>query len=67
MQRIIRVLALAVTIGGGGLLARPVPARATMAPSPFGDMYCCESPDASTRCCYWTGCAISGNRCIKIG
>ncbi|HEX8903536.1 MAG TPA: hypothetical protein VF771_01700 [Longimicrobiaceae bacterium] len=66
MKRIVNVLALACTLSGGAVLTRPAPARAMVAPSPIGYLYCCESLDKSNSCCYWTGCAVSTTGCYRI-
>ena len=67
MKRILRVMALACILAGGGHLTRPAPAHATMATHiALGVLYCCQSLDKTKSCCYWTGCAINQSGCWQI-
>lgn len=70
MKRMIQLASLACTLAGGAVLARPTPAAATMAPSPFqsgGILSCCTSTDKSQSCCFWSGCYINAGSCFKLG
>jgi hypothetical protein len=66
MKRIVNVLALACVLSGGAILTRPALARAMIAPSMVGYLYCCTSVDKSKSCCYWTGCYVSATNCFQL-
>ncbi|HET7232145.1 MAG TPA: hypothetical protein VFJ16_19215 [Longimicrobium sp.] len=70
MKKRVNAIALAVIVGGAGLLARPGSASATYI-NPWtgggdngGVTFCCKTDD--TFCCYNTGCATSPGRCVKV-
>jgi hypothetical protein len=67
MIRMIQLASLACTLASGAVLTRPTPAAATLAPSPFGYRYCCETTDKSTACCFWSGCYVYNGGCFKLG
>ena len=64
-MRRINLLAFATTLCGGMALhaGHPVPAAATVAPSPIQGNFCCER--GRTSCCGMNWCAITETGCAK--
>jgi hypothetical protein len=67
------LLALAVILAGGGLLAAPAPASATWinpldhpADGSSGVTYCCQT-GTTARCCFLTGCWTKEGFCVRLG
>lgn len=70
MRRRLNLLALAVTAGGGALLATPAPARATYFDPRTVFQSCCTASDSFGhviyRCCSESGCMVTSLGCTKL-
>jgi hypothetical protein len=70
MRHRTHLLAAALIVAGGALLAHPGEARATylnplQEPTPdAGVVYCCRTGE--THCCFLTGCMTKEGVCLQI-
>ena len=72
MTRKLNLVAVALILIAGGLLANPSPAAGTlMVGDDGGDkkpppQYCCRNREGTLLCCYDTGCKIDATGCSRM-